>query len=329
VIFYIARRIISAISVVFVTIIASFALFYLAPSDPAGAQCGVRCTPARIAEITKSLNLDKPKGEQLVDYLGGLVAGHTYVHDGVKVVCSAPCLGYSYHLNVPVTDLVTAALPVTVSIVVGAAVVFLTLGLLTGVFAARFRNTPIDRLIIGVTQGMGAIPYFVAALLVVLYIPGIFPFIPQPDYTSIFENPAAWFSGLLLAWFTVGIFQAGQYTRYVRASMIESIGEDYVRTARAKGVSERSILFKHALRATLTPIATIFGLDLAGQLTGAVFTEKIFGLPGLGLLTIRAFGTYDFPILMAATIFGSIVLVTANLIVDVLYTVLDPRVRLS
>jgi peptide/nickel transport system permease protein len=329
VIFYIARRVISAISVVFVTIIASFALFYMAPSDPAGAQCGIRCTPARIAEITKSLDLDKPKPQQLVDYLDGLVAGHTYVHDSITVVCHAPCLGYSYHLDVPVLDLVEQAIPVTISIVVGAAVVFLSLGLLTGIFAARFRNSPIDRLIVGTTQVISAIPYFVAALLVVLYVPGFLPFIPEPGYTSIFTNPLSWASGLLLAWLTVGVFQATFYTRYVRATMIESIGEDYVRTARAKGVSERSILFKHALRATLTPIATIFGLDLAGQLTGAVFTESIFGLPGLGLLTIRAFQNYDFPIMLAATIFGSIVLVTANLIVDLLYTVLDPRVRLS
>jgi peptide/nickel transport system permease protein len=325
VVFYIARRIISAFSVVLVTIIASFALFYMAPTDPAGAVCGSRCTPQRIAEISKSLNLNEPKVEQLANYLEGIVVGHTYVHDNIKVECPAPCLGYSYRLDVPVTDLVDRAIPVTISIVIGSAVIFLILGMLTGIFAARFRNTPIDRLIIGFTQGMGSIPYFVIALIVVLYV----SFMPQPGYTSIFKSPSAWFSGLLLAWITVGVFQAGLYTRYVRASMIESIGEDYVRTARAKGVSERRILFKHALRATLTPVATIFGLDLAGQLTGALFTESIFGIPGLGLLTIQAFQNNDLPVLMATAIFGSLVLVIANLIVDLLYTVLDPRVRLS
>ncbi len=324
-IFYIARRIVSGISVIIVTLIAGFALFYMAPTDPAGNICGIRCTPARIAEITKSLGLDKPKGEQLVDYLEGIVVGHTYVHDGVKTVCNAPCLGYSYRLGQPVTSMVAQAVPVTLSIVLGAAIIFLIAGIATGVFAARFRNSPIDRAIVIATQGIGAVPYFVVALIVVLYV----SFLPPPGYTSLFKNPLAWASGLLMAWLTIGLYSAGQYTRYVRATMIDSIGEDYVRTARAKGVSERSILLKHALRATLTPVATIFGLDLAVQLTGAIFTESIFGIPGLGLLTLRAFTGDDLPVLLATVIFGSFVLVLMNLIVDVLYTFLDPRVRLS
>jgi peptide/nickel transport system permease protein len=325
VIFYIARRIVSAISVILVAVVASFALFYMAPSDPAGAICGVKCTPARIAEISHSLGLNKPKGEQLVDYMEGIFVGHTYIHDGITVRCSAPCLGYSYRQDQPVTSEVARAVPVTVSIVLGAAVIFLILGIGTGIFAARFRGSPIDRLIVAISQGMGAVPYFVIALVVVLYV----TFFPEPNYTSIFSNPVKWVSGLSLAWVTLGLVNSGLYTRYVRASMIESLGEDYVRTARAKGLGERSIVLKHALRATLTPVATIFGLDLAGQLTGAIFTESIFGLPGLGLLTLNAFRQYDLPVLMAATIFGSAVLVTMNLVVDILYTVLDPRVRLS
>lgn len=325
-VFYIGRRILSAISVVLVVIIVSFALFFIAPTDPAGAVCGSRCTPARVASITHALNLDKPKPEQVADYFEGLFVGHTTVVDGAKVVCSAPCLGYSYKLSEPVTELLGRAIPVTISIVIGGAVVFLLIGVTTGVIAARFRGTLRDRVTVVLTQGLGAIPYFIWILLWRIYGARGFP---QTNYTSIFSNPLDWITGLLLAWVAFGIFDGMIYTRYVRGYMIESLGEDYVRTARAKGVSERRILWKHALRATLTPITTIVGLDLAAQLTGALITEKILQLPGLGMITLNAFNNYDLPVLMGAAIFGSGVLVLMNLVVDIIYTFVDPRVRLS
>jgi peptide/nickel transport system permease protein len=325
VILYILRRIASAISVIIVTIIASFGLFYLAPTDPAGAVCGPKCTPARYAEIAKSLNLDQPVIQQIAEFFKGLVVGRTYVSGGVTVECSAPCLGYSYVLGQPVTKLIGQALPVTVSIVLGSAVAYLLIGTFAGVVAARRRGTYIDRSMVAGTLTLGSIPYFVVALLVALYA----TFLPRAEYHPFLDNPFLWFTGLIAPWLTLGLVNSASYTRYSRASMIESLGEDFVRTARAKGITERRVVYRHGLRAAVTPLATIFGLDVAFALTGAIFTESIFGLPGLGLLTLRAFGQYDLPVLMAGVLIGAAILVVMNLLVDILYTVLDPRVRLS
>ena len=178
---------------------------------------------------------------------------------------------------------------------------------------------------VGGTLGIGSIPYFVVALMVALYA----TFLPRPEYHPLLTDPIAWATGLLAAWLTLGITNSASYTRYSRASMIEALGEDFVRTARAKGIGERRVVYRHALRAAVTPVATIFGLDLAGQMTGAIFTESIFGLPGLGVLVLRAFNQFDLPVLMGGVLVGATVLVVLNLMVDLLYTVLDPRVRLA
>lgn len=328
-ILYILRRLVSAISVIIVTLIASFLMFYVAPTDPAGTVCGPRCTPARYEEIAKSMHLDDPVLTQLTTYMTGLVAGRTYTSGGVTIECSAPCLGYSYVFGQPVTKMLGNALPVTISIVLGSAIAYLVIGVAAGTFAARRRGTGLDRTVVGGTLALGSIPYFVVALVASLYVPLYVGFIPKAEYVPITENPFKWFAGLLLPWLVLGIVNSTQYTRYSRNSMIESLGEDYVRTARAKGITERRVVYRHGLRAALTPIATIFGLDVAFALTGAVFTESIFGLPGLGLVTLRAFFQSDLPLLMGGVLVGVVVLVVLNLMVDLLYTVLDPRVRLS
>jgi peptide/nickel transport system permease protein len=325
VLFYILRRLVSAVSVVVVTIVASFALFFLAPTDPAGVICGPRCTPERLADIESSLDLDQPAVQQVGLYLKGIVVGRDYTAGGVTRHCSAPCLGYSYTLGQPVTTLLAQALPVTISIVLGGAVIYLFIGILSGTIAAQARGTSLDRITVGTTLVVASFPYFVFALLVALYA----TFLPTSGYTSFLQNPLAWASGLLAAWLTIGITNAASYTRYSRASMIESLGQDFVRTARSKGISQRRVVYRHGLRAALTPVATIFGIDLAFQLTGAIFTESIFGLPGIGLLSLRAFGQYDLPVLLGGVLVGSTVLVVMNLVVDIAYTFLDPRVRLG
>jgi peptide/nickel transport system permease protein len=325
VLLYILRRVASAISVVIVTVVASFMLFFLAPTDPAGVICGPRCTPERLNDITQSLNLDQPAVEQVGQYFKGIVVGRTYSTGGVERHCSAPCLGYSYVFGQPVTKLLGNALPVTFSIVLGGAVVYLLVGIISGTIAAQVRGTTLDRITVGTSLVVNSIPYFVVAVLVVLYA----TFLPKSQYHPLLDNPFLWASGLLAAWLTLGITNAASYTRYARASMIEALGQDFTRTARSKGISERRVVYRHGLRAGLTPVATIFGIDLAFQLTGAIFTESIFGLPGLGLQTLRAFGQYDLPVLMGGVIVGSVVLVVMNLLVDILYTFLDPRVRLG
>ena len=322
---YILRRVASAISVVIVAVVASFMLFFLAPTDPAGVICGPRCTPERLHDITESLNLDQPAVEQVGQYFKGIAVGRTYSTGGVTRHCAAPCLGYSYVFGQPVTKLLGNALPVTFSIVLGGAVVYLIIGIVTGTIAAQVRGTSLDRVVVGTSLVVNSIPYFVVAVLVLLYA----TFLPKSQYTPLTHNPFLWASGLLAAWLTLGITNAASYTRYARASMIEALGQDFTRTARSKGITERRVVYRHGLRAGLTPVATIFGVDLAFQLTGAIFTESIFGLPGLGLQTLRAFSQYDLPVLMGGVIVGSVVLVVMNLLVDILYTFLDPRVRLG
>ncbi|ASW57728.1 ABC transporter permease [Plantactinospora sp. KBS50] len=322
---YILRRCASAISVVIVTLIASFALFFLAPTDPAGAICGNRCTPERVADIRNSLGLDEPAVEQIGLYLKGIVVGRDFTSAGAVIHCSAPCLGYSYILGQPVTKLLAQALPVTVSIVLGGALVYFTVGVLAGTAAARRRGSPADRLVVGSTLIINSVPYFVVALIVALYA----TFLPRAEYHSFLSNPLTWAAGLLAPWLTLGLANATQYTRYSRASMIEALGEDYVRTARSKGISERRVVYRHGLRAALSPVITIFGIDVAVQIVNTLFTESIFGLPGIGVMTLRAFFTFDLPVIMGGVLIGSVVLVVMNLLVDILYTFLDPRVRLG
>jgi peptide/nickel transport system permease protein len=325
VLLYISRRVATAISVMVVTLVASFALFFLAPTDPAGVICGPKCTPQRLADIKSSLSLDRPPLEQIGLYMKGIVVGRDYDNGGVEQHCSAPCLGYSYVFGQPVTKLLAQAVPVTLSIVLGGSVIYFLVGVFAGTIAAQVRGTPLDRITVGTTLVVNSVPYFVVAVLVALYL----TFLPTSQYTSPLHNPLSWANGLLAAWLTLGLTNATSYTRYARASMIEALGQDFVRTARSKGISRNRVVYRHGLRAALTPVVTIFGLDIAFQLTNTLFTETIFGLPGLGLLTLRAFAQYDLPVLLGGVIVGSAVLVLMNLLVDVLYTVLDPRVRLG
>ncbi len=322
---YIKRRLASAVSVVIATVIVSFCLFFLAPTDPSGTNCGTRCNAERLADIRASLELDKPAVQQLGSYMKGIVAGRTYTTGGVERECSAPCLGYSYALGQPVTKLLAQALPVTVSIVLGGAVVYLFVGILLGTISAQVRGTTLDKFTVGGALVINSIPYFILALIVALYA----TFLPTSQYHPFLDNPFLWASGLVAAWLTLGLANAAAYTRYSRASMIESLGQDFVRTARSKGISERRVVYRHGLRAALTPVATIFGIDLAFQLTGAIFTERLFGLNGIGVLTLNAFNQYDLPVLMGGVLVGATVLVVMNLLVDIAYTFLDPRVRLG
>ncbi|MEV0897542.1 ABC transporter permease [Actinoplanes sp. NPDC049802] len=324
---YILRRAASAISVIFVTLVASYALFLLAPTDPAGTICGPKCTPDRAAEITKALELEEPPLLQIGAYLKGVVAGRDYEIGGTVRECDAPCLGYSFALGRPVTELIGDALPVTLSIVGGAAIIYFGTGVLVGTLAARHRGTTLDRLAVSSSLTINSVPYFIVVLLVALYLSGVV--IPRSEYHPLLENPLAWAAGLMAAWLTLGLTNAASYTRYSRAAMIESLGQDYVRTARSKGISERRVVYRHGVRAGLSPVVTIVGLDIAYQLTNTLFTESIFGLPGLGLLTLRAFNTYDLPVLLGSVLVGSTVLVLMNLLVDIIYSFLDPRVRIA
>ncbi|AKU16704.1 ABC transporter permease [Luteipulveratus mongoliensis] len=322
---YILRRLILGISVIAAAITTTFILFFLGPNDPAGAMCGDKCTPERLELITQSLGLDKPVSEQFTQYASGLVVG---THTSVRT-CDAPCFGWSYFQNRPVRDIVFEALPVTVSLVVGGAIAYTTVALIFGVLAARQRATWVDRVIVGGSQLLGSIPYFVIALLFFLYLMVFWEVIPRANWVPLTDNPWKWFTGLIGVWIFFGIVQSTGYIRYVRASMIDTQNQDYVRTARSKGLSEGTIAVKHSLRAAIAPVVTLVGLNIAGELSGTVITESIFGLPGMGRTAILAFNTGDLPIISGVVLMGCFFVVIINLVVDLLYGVVDPRVKLT
>jgi peptide/nickel transport system permease protein len=198
-----------------------------------------------------------------------------------------------------------------------------------GILAAARRGTIVDRGLMGSTLVINAFPYYLVALLAWLTFTLKYPIFPRSGYTPLTQDPVAWFKGLIFPWVVLGVVNATAYARYTRTAMVESLSEDYVRTAKAKGLSARSIYLKHALRAALTSVVTILGLDLAGYLTGTIFTEQIFSVQGLGVMGLQAFNAGDLPVIMGVVIFTAMLLVTFNLIVDIIYSVLDPRVRLG
>jgi len=327
---YTFRRVVSGLLVLLATSVAVFALFFYGPSDPALAYCPeTRCTPERLSNIRTALELDRPVVEQYGDYMKGIVAGNDFEAGSIVIPCDAPCLGVSFKLRVNVTEYLLARFPATLSLAVGGSVIFLTLGVTMGIFAARVRGTVADKVIVGASLVINSIPYYLVALLAFLYLISQWGIFPNSKYVSPFqEGPIAWAAGLLLPWMVIGITSSTQYARFSRGSMIETLNEDYVRTARAKGLSDRRVTLKHALRAAVVPVVTIFGLEFAYLLAGTIFTERIFDIQGIGLTALNAIGTKDLPIISATVLIAAAFVVTANIVVDVIYSLLDPRVRL-
>jgi peptide/nickel transport system permease protein len=311
---------------------AVYVIFAFLPFDPAALTCGKNCNDPGIIEANRHrLGYDLPFFTQYFLFLKGLFLGRSFGEGAALINCPAPSLGYSFQQHACVTNLIGEALPVTFSLAIGAIVMWLALGIGLGILAARFRGRFVDRLsTIFVLIGT-SLPTFLTGLLLLVFVVirwGLIPF-PSGNYTSFFENPFEWAQILFLPWLTLAFAYAALYTRFVRSSVIDTSNEDYIRTARAKGLSESVILGKHTLRAALAPIATMAGLDFAGLLGGAILTESVFNLPGLGRLAISAVTKYDLPIIVATTLLAAFIVVIMNLIVDILYAYIDPRVRVA
>ncbi len=199
-----------------------------------------------------------------------------------------------------------------------------------GVLAARWRGTSADRLLVGGSLVVSSIPYYLFALLAWIFLTLKWDVFPATGYTPLTENPAAWAAGLLLPWLVIGVTYSTQYARFTRGSMVETLSEDYIRTATAKGVKSSRVVFRHGLRAAIVPIVTIFGLDFATLLAGTVFTEQIFNINGIGWWALDSVtAPQDFPVILATVLVSAVLIVVANLIVDIVYSFLDPRVRMS
>jgi peptide/nickel transport system permease protein len=329
---YISRRLAVSFFILLAASFAVYVIFAFLPFDPAALTCGKNCNDPGIIEANRRrLGYDLPFFTQYFLFLKGLFVGRTFGEGAAMINCPAPSLGYSFQQHACVTNLIGEALPVTFSLAIGAIVMWLALGIGLGILAARFRGRIVDRLsTIFVLIGT-SLPTFLTGLILLVFVVirwGLIPF-PSGNYTSFFENPFEWAQILFLPWLTLAFAYAALYTRFVRSSVIDTSNEDYIRTARAKGLSEGVILGKHTLRAALAPIATMAGLDFAGLLGGAILTESVFNLPGLGRLAISAVTKYDLPIIVATTLLAAFIVVIMNLIVDILYAYIDPRVRVA
>ncbi len=315
---FIIRRSLFGLLVLWIVSVAVFVLFFITPSNVARTIGGRLATQETLTLINHRLGLDRPLLAQYGHFLWRLLHGD---------------LGYSYYNSTPVRDLLMSRLPITASLVVGAAILWLVGGIVVGVLAARKPRSLADRSsTVFVLTGL-SMPTFLLGLLLIyflffrLHLAGI-DWFPAAGYVPLTQNPVSWSQHLILPWLTLALVTAATYSRLTRSSLLEVLGEDYIRTARSKGLSEGVVVYKHGLRSALTPVVTQFGIDVGTLLGGAIVTEKIFGLGGVGALSVDAVTTQDLPVIIGTVLLAAFFIVVANLIVDVLYAVLDPRVRL-
>jgi peptide/nickel transport system permease protein len=325
---YLLKRILLGVTVLFAVSVLSFLMFFALPRDPVTGMCPKNCNAERLDRVRTELGLNDPKIEQYANYMKGIFVGRD-LGSAQGGRCDAPCLGYSYVNSEAVAATFARVLPVTLSIVLPAAVLWLALGVGLGLVSALRRGSLLDRLSIGFTLTFASLQlYFVGAVLLLLFVYKL-RILPNPHYTPLVQNPLEWGRGLVLAWITLALLFSAIYARLSRAQMLETLSEDFVRTARAKGLSQPRVVGRHALRAAVSPIVTIAGLDVGAALGGTVITETTFGLQGLGRTAVEAVRQGDLPTIMATVLIAALFVVVANIAVDVLYAVIDPRVRLG
>jgi len=334
---YVIRRLIGAVVMLFVVSVLTFAIFFLVPrlggatsDDLASRYVGKTANQAEIHAMAEKLGFTQPLYVQYARFARGIFVGSDYNTGPTTVHCPAPCFGYSFINQNPVWPDLMNRFPVTLSLAVGAAIIWLLAGTATGVLSALRKGSVFDRAAMSIALAGVSLPIFFTGLISLFIFTYTLHWTAGGNtFTSIADNPAKWAYDLILPWITLAFLYAAGYARLTRAGMLETMSEDYVRTARAKGLRERDVVVKHGLRSALTPIVTIFGLDLGLLLGGAILTESTFSLPGLGLYARIALTNSDLPQLLGVTLFGAAFVVIANLIVDLCYAVIDPRVRLT
>ena len=318
---FILRRAYFAILTILSVSIVVYGVFSLLPFDPAALTCGQKCTPAIVEANRVKLGFDKPLWEQYWLFLSGIFLGRTYGAGSAEFTCPAPSFGYSFNENTCVTDMLKEALPVTINLAIGAFVIWMVVGVGLGLIAAKFRGRYPDTLSSVFVLLGTSLPTFVTGLFFLIYVTIKWKIVPLSlsGYVSLTDDPVRYFQYFILPWLTLAILYAAFYTRFTRATVLETLGEDYIRTARAKGLSEKTVLLKHTMRAALAPITTSAGLDIAGLIGGAIITESIFNLAGLGRMTLQSVYEFDLSVVVATTILAATVVISMNLIVDIAY----------
>jgi peptide/nickel transport system permease protein len=317
---YIIRRVLWVVLLLFIVSAVTFVIFYTLPSaDPAALRAGKSPSPQLIAQIRHTLGLDKSVPEQYWIYMKKLVLHFDF--------------GYSFQDSQPVRTEILSRLPATISLTIGAVVVWLLVGLPIGVISAIRSRSFFDRVSMGgALLAISAPVYWLGLVGLYLFsndIGIVKIFDGAGTYTGITDNVGRWFGSLLLPWLVLAASFAAFYARLLRSNLIEVMSEDYIRTARAKGLPERRVIWRHGMRSAITPIVTILGLDIGILLGGAILTEDVFNIPGVGHLAYEGIINADLPVIQGTVLFGAFFIVVANLVVDIGYAFLDPRVRYS
>lgn len=335
VITYIFRRLFAAVVLLFIVSAVTFSIFFVMPKLVGGTPETLatryvgRAATAETVKITaEKLGFYDPVIVQYGNWVKGVAVGAEFDYGAGVEHCPAPCLGYSFRTKQPVWPELLDRAPVTMSLAVGAATLWLIGGVAVGTLSALRRGTFFDRTAMGIALAGVSLPIFFTGLISLSFFSYSLGWAaPGGAYTPFLENPGEWAYNLLLPWITLAFLFSAQYARQTRAGMLDTMNEDFIRTARAKGLPERTVVVKHGLRGALTPILTIFGLDVGLLLGGAVLTESAFSLQGLGKYAIQGITDYDLPKVMGVTMLAAFFVVVASLIVDLLYAVVDPRVR--
>ena len=314
---FLVHRILLGLVVLWVITAIVFVMFFVAPSNVARLIAGRQATPETVVLVKHRLGLDRPVLDQYGSYMWDLLHGD---------------VGYSFYNSTSVRSLIWERVPVSFSLAIGAAVLWLVIGISSGVLAATRPRSLADRFVTVTSLVFYSMPAFLLGLIFLyflffrLHLAGIAIF-PGSGYVPLTEDPLGWAQHLVLPWLTIALVTAALYSRLTRGAMLDVLGEDYIRTARAKGLRERRVVYRHGLRSAVTPVVTQFGIDLGTLLGGVIIVESIFGLPGLGQLAVQSVTTQDLPVIIGTVVLAAAFIVVANILVDICYALLDPRVR--
>jgi peptide/nickel transport system permease protein len=312
---FIVRRIVGMVLVLFVVSILVFLIFNVIPnSPPAQRLAGKNATPTLVKSIEEEWGFDEPLPQQYVTMMKKVFTGELI----------------QYSPRIPVDERIKEGIPATLSLSIGAGIIWLVLGLLLGYLSAIRAGGWLDRFLTGVAVAGISIPVFLIAPVLIYFLTYKLEIFPNGGYVGLTEDPWGWLQHMILPWFTLAVLSIGFYSRVLRSNMLDVMNEDYVRTARAKGLSERKVMTRHVLRNSLIPIITLFGLDFGATIAGtAIITEVLFNIEGIGSYAAESIGKLELPPIMGITLYGAFFVVFINALVDIAYAYLDPRVRLG
>lgn len=311
---YVFRRLVQMVPVLLLVSLIVFSLLHLTPGDPAISMLGEEATPESVAALRAKLGLDQPLPVQYVRWLGAVLQGD---------------LGRSIRSNQPVSEAILDRLPVTIELSLLSALIALVIAIPAGIISAMRRNSALDTSATTMALLGVSLPNFFLAILLIFLLSLKLGWLPPIGYTPFLDNPAENLKKMIMPAITLGTALSAIVMRMTRSSLLEILDQDYVRTARAKGLNEANVVRRHALRNALIPVVTVVGLQIGGLLGGAIITESIFVLPGIGRLLVDSIFQRDFPLVQGVVLFASLAFLFANLAVDLLYAVLDPRIRYS